>query len=147
MVMDSSFISRLTEILRTSSPSLQVKDASVLEYLVTLEANAAAATSAGIELALDVVFRKGSTSAHNMDNHLEQYAVQVEEISLATAAASRLLAKMLDFNEFYQRIDAAYFILLLRNILKSSIILLGTKDWVATYMPSKAPVQVLMRWK
>ncbi|WOL14666.1 hypothetical protein Cni_G23447 [Canna indica] len=62
MVMDSSFISRLTEILRTSSPSLQVKVASVLVYLVTLEANAAAATSAGIELALDAVFRKGSTS-------------------------------------------------------------------------------------
>lgn len=62
MATDSSFISRLTEILRTSSPSLQVKVASILEYLVTRETYVAAVTAAGIELGLEAVFKKGCIS-------------------------------------------------------------------------------------
>lgn len=62
MLNDSVFISRLIEVLRTSSPSLQVKIASILEYLVTLEKNVAVVTAGGIEVALDTVFRKGSTN-------------------------------------------------------------------------------------
>ncbi|KAJ8492982.1 hypothetical protein OPV22_014703 [Ensete ventricosum] len=132
MVTDSSFISRLTEILRTSSPSLQVKVASILEYLVTRETNVAAVTTAGIELGLEAVFEKGCISAtsNDMDNQLEQNTVETEEIGLAAAAASRLLAKLLDFDQFYGIIDTRRITFLLRNILKSSVPL-HTKDWVA----------------
>ncbi|RZS28444.1 hypothetical protein BHM03_00062037 [Ensete ventricosum] len=105
MATDSSFISRLTEILRTSSPSLQVKVASILEYLVTRETNVAAVTTAGIELGLEAVFEKGCISGI-------------------------LLAKLLDFDQFYGIIDTRRITFLLRNILKSSVPL-HTKDWVA----------------
>ncbi|KAG6505238.1 uncharacterized protein LOC121985933 isoform X1 [Zingiber officinale] len=129
---DSVFISRLIEMLRTSSPSLQVKLASILEYLVILEKNVAVVMAGGIEVALDAVFRKGSTNGmeNDIDNGLAQYYIETEEIGLATAAASRLLARLLDFNQCYQIIDSGHFTVLLRDILKSSIPL-HTKDWIA----------------
>lgn len=65
-----------------------------------------------------------------MDNQPEQYSIEVEETGLATAAASRLLAKLLDFDQFYHMIDTSHFTILLRNILKSSIPL-HAKDWAA----------------
>ncbi|XP_064998491.1 uncharacterized protein LOC135633210 isoform X2 [Musa acuminata AAA Group] len=132
MATDSSFISCLTEILRTSSPSLQVKVASILEYLVTRETNVAAVTAAGIELGLEAVLKKGCISGtpNDTDYQLEQNTVETEEKGLAAAAASRLLAKLLDFDQFYEIIDTRHFTFLLRNILKSSVPL-HTKDWVA----------------
>ncbi|XP_074563924.1 uncharacterized protein LOC141820503 isoform X2 [Curcuma longa] len=129
---DSVFISRLIETLRTSSPSLQVKIASILEYSVTLEKNVAVVMACGIEVALDAVFRKGSSNGmeNDIDNGFVQYNIETEEIGLATAAASRLLARLLDFNQFYQIIDSRHFTVLLRDILRSSIPL-HTKDWIA----------------
>lgn len=67
---------------------------------------------------------------NDIDNGLAQYNIKTEEIGLATAAASRLLARLLDFNQFYQIIDSRHFTVLLRDLLRSSIPL-HTKDWIA----------------
>lgn len=60
----------------------------------------------------------------------EKYALEVEEACLAISAASRLLAKLLDSEQFCRTVDSHHFTKLLRDILKSSIPL-NCKDWVA----------------
>lgn len=54
----------------------------------------------------------------------------VEEIGRAVSQASRLLTKLLDFQQFRQTIDSNEFTTLLREILKSDIHL-DYKEWVA----------------
>ena len=60
----------------------------------------------------------------------EKYALEVEEAGLAISAASRLLTKLLDSQQFRQSINSTHFTKLLREILKSNIPL-HYKDWVA----------------
>lgn len=60
----------------------------------------------------------------------EKYVLEVEEAGLAISAASRLLTKLLDSQQFRQNINSSHFTKLLREILKSNIPL-HRKDWVA----------------
>lgn len=60
----------------------------------------------------------------------EKYLLEVEEAGLAISAASRLLTKLLDSEQFCRNINSRHFMKLLRDILKSSIPL-NCKDWVA----------------
>lgn len=64
------------------------------------------------------------------DENPEEYILEIEEAGLAISAASRLLTKLLDSEQFYHKIDSTHFSTLLRNILKSSIPL-QNKDWIA----------------
>ncbi|XP_038987650.1 uncharacterized protein LOC103704859 isoform X2 [Phoenix dactylifera] len=59
-IIDSDVILCLIDILRTSSPSLQIKVASILEFAAAFEPHVATITAAGINSALDAVFQKGS---------------------------------------------------------------------------------------
>jgi hypothetical protein len=51
----------------------------------------------------------------------EIHAIQVEEVGLAISAASRLLTKLLDLEQFRRAINSAHFTKLLHKILKSNI--------------------------
>ncbi|EHA8586955.1 U-box domain-containing protein 12 [Cocos nucifera] len=131
-IIDSDVILRLVDILRTSSPNLQIKVASILEFVAAFEPHVATITAAGINSALDVVFQKGSLDGMDGDddNALAWNVIEAEEIGLAIAAASKLLAKLLNFEQFCHSIDAMHYVHLLRKILKSNIPL-HAKDWVA----------------
>lgn len=63
------------------------------------------------------------------DQQPEEYALKVEEAGLTISAASRLLTKLLDFEQFHQRINHAQFTKLLRKTLRSNIPI-QYKDWV-----------------
>lgn len=60
----------------------------------------------------------------------EKYALEVEEAGLAISAASRLLIKLLDSEQFCRTTSFPHLTNLLRKILKSNIPL-HNKDWVA----------------
>lgn len=60
----------------------------------------------------------------------EAYTIEFEEAGLAISAASRLMTRLLDCEQFRHKIDLSHFIGLLRKILRSSIPL-RHKDWVA----------------
>jgi hypothetical protein len=64
------------------------------------------------------------------DQQPEKYVLDLEEAGLAISAASRLLTKLLDSQNFRQNINSTHFTNLLREILKSNIPL-HKKDWVA----------------
>lgn len=64
------------------------------------------------------------------DQFSETYAIEVEEAGLAISAASRLLTRLLDCEQFRHKINLSHFIDTLREILKSNIPL-HHKDWVA----------------
>lgn len=65
------------------------------------------------------------------DQFSEAYAIEFEEAGLAIAAASRLLTRLLDHEQFRHKINSSQFIDLLRGILRSCIPL-HNKKWVAT---------------
>lgn len=60
----------------------------------------------------------------------EFHALEVEEAGHAIAGASRLLTRLLDFEQFCRKANASHFTKLLRKVLKSDIPLYH-KDWVA----------------
>lgn len=64
------------------------------------------------------------------DQQPELHALKVEEAGLAISAASRLLTKLLDFEQFHRTINSAWLTKLLRETLRSHIPL-HSKDWVA----------------
>ncbi|XP_072967154.1 uncharacterized protein [Typha angustifolia] len=129
VIIDSSVISTLIDILKKSSPSLQIKVASILEYLASFESYATTMTAVGIVSGLDAVFERGALNG-DIDNQPELTLVETEEIGLATSAAARLLAKLLNYEQFCRSIDPMNFNVVLCRILKSNIPL-RTKDWVA----------------
>lgn len=132
-IIDSGIISLLINMLRTSSPTWQIKAASILEYTATFEPHAATIAASDIEAGLDAVFQQVSSGAGTdgtSDDELKLDAVKAEEIGLAIAATARLLTKLLNLEQFLSSIDATHFVLVLRNILKSSIPL-HSKNWVA----------------
>ncbi|MCD7468260.1 hypothetical protein HAX54_006276 [Datura stramonium] len=61
----------------------------------------------------------------------ELHALEIEEAGHAISAASRLLTRLLDFEKFCHKVNASHFTKLLRKVLKSDIIPLYHKDWVA----------------
>ncbi|KAJ1425386.1 Armadillo-type fold [Sesbania bispinosa] len=64
------------------------------------------------------------------DQFSEAYAIEFEEAGLAISAASRLLTRLLDCEQFHHKINFSNFIGMLREILRSNIPL-HNKDWVA----------------
>ncbi|OAY70539.1 hypothetical protein ACMD2_26655, partial [Ananas comosus] len=131
-IIGYGIISRLIDLLRKASPSVQTKVASFLEYLANFEPHTTSMTAAGIESGLDAVFQKGVLNVEEDDteNQPEPTIVEIEEIGLATSAAARLLTKLLNFDQFNRTIDPAKYVIQLRKILKSDIPL-HTKDWIA----------------
>ncbi|KDP38083.1 hypothetical protein JCGZ_04726 [Jatropha curcas] len=132
-VLDSSVISRLVEMLKHSSSNLQRKAAAILEYVAMIDGSMDAIISENIESGLDAVFQQKVLSEIDSEIENEQpevYALQVEEAGLAISAASRLLTKLLDSDQFCRTINSTHFTKLLRKTLKSNIPL-HYKDWVA----------------
>ncbi|KAL5763221.1 hypothetical protein ACOSP7_019485 [Xanthoceras sorbifolium] len=133
-VLDSVFIGRLVNILKTSYPNFQRKAASILEFVTIIDPSMETIMSVDIESGLEVVFQQKILEDTDDDDieswHPEKYALEIEEAGLAISAASRLLTKLLDSKQFSQTINSAHFTKLLRKILKSNVPL-HYKDWVA----------------
>ncbi|XP_061357316.1 uncharacterized protein LOC133301669 isoform X2 [Gastrolobium bilobum] len=121
-IMDSVFIAHLVEILKSSSPSLQEKAASVLEFVALTDLTLAPIISVDIESA--------DMESDVEDQFSEAYAIEFEEAGRAISAASRLMTRLLDCEQFCHKINSSHFIGLLREILRSNIPL-HNKDWVA----------------
>lgn len=132
-LLDSTVLSHLVDIMRTSSPDLQRKAASILEFATVIEPCMEKLLSIDLETGLDAVFQQktlnDTESEIDMQNP-ELHALEVEEAGQAISAASRLLTKLLDFEQFCLKVNASHFTKLLRKVLKSDIPLYH-KDWVA----------------
>ncbi|KAK4596752.1 hypothetical protein RGQ29_014694 [Quercus rubra] len=132
-VLDTAFIARLVDILKNSSPNLQRKASSVLEFVTINDPSMDSIISVDIESGLAAVFQQKVLNDLDSDvegQQPEKYALEVEEAGLAISAASRLLTKLLDSPQFCQSINSSHFTKLLREILKSNVPL-HYKDWVA----------------
>ncbi|KAK4716256.1 hypothetical protein R3W88_014594 [Solanum pinnatisectum] len=132
-LLDSTVLSRLVDIMRTSSPDLQRKAASILEFASVIEPCMEKILSIDLETGLDAVLQQktlnDTESEIDMQNP-ELYALEVEEAGHAISTASRLLTRLLDFEQFCHKVNASHFTKLLRKVLKSDIPLYH-KDWVA----------------
>nr|GMD26610.1 Coatomer beta subunit [Ipomoea batatas] len=130
--LDSAVLTRLVDILKTSSPDVQRKVASILEFVSVVEPCTEKIISIDIESGLDAVFKQECLKAEaDFDGQKpELHALEIEEAGYAISAASRLLTKLLDFEHFRRKINAYHFTKLLRGVLKSDIPLYH-KDWVA----------------
>ncbi|CAL0318478.1 unnamed protein product [Lupinus luteus] len=135
-ILDSVFIEHLVQILKSSSPRVQEKAASVLEYVALIDPTLAPIISVDIESGLNSVFQQkvlkisADLESDVEDQFSEAYIVEFQEAGLAISAASRLMTRLLDSEQFCLKIDSSYFIGLLLEILRSSIPL-NNKDWVA----------------
>ncbi|XP_016180751.1 uncharacterized protein LOC107623111 isoform X1 [Arachis ipaensis] len=135
-ILESDFIARLVEILKSSSPSLQEKAASVLEFVALADQTLASVISADIESGLNSVFQQKLLKiSADMESDVEEqfseaYTIEFEEAGRAISAASRLMTRLLDNEQFRHKTDSSHFIGLLREILRSRIPLYH-KDWVA----------------
>ncbi|KAK4261752.1 hypothetical protein QN277_004708 [Acacia crassicarpa] len=143
-VLDSAFVARLVEILKSSSPSLQAKAASILEFVALTDPTMVSTISVDIESALDEVFQQKILRISGGDPDVEDqvseaYPIEVEEAGLAISAASRLMTRLLDCQHFRNKVNPSHFIGLLRKILKSCIPL-HTKEWVAACLVKLSPL-------
>ncbi|MBA0642426.1 hypothetical protein Goklo_026813 [Gossypium klotzschianum] len=132
-LLDSTVITRLIEILKTSPSNLQRKVASILEFITIIEPSMETIIKEDVSSGLEAVFQQKAVKDKEADvegQELDEYALELEEAGLAVSAASRLLTKLLDSEQFCQKIDSTHFTKLLRKILKSDIPL-RNKDWVA----------------
>ncbi|KAJ7954260.1 RING-type E3 ubiquitin transferase [Quillaja saponaria] len=111
IILDPAFIARLVEILKSSSPKMQRKAASLLEFVAATDPSMVSIISVDIESSLVAVLQQKALKDMESDIEAwqpEKYILEIEEAGLAISAASRLL----------------------REILKSDIPL-HNKDWVA----------------
>ncbi|XP_006338183.1 uncharacterized protein [Solanum tuberosum] len=130
-LLDSTVLSRLVDIMRTSSPDLQRKAASILEFASVIEPCMEKILSIDLETGLDAVLQQKTLNESEIDmQNPELYALEVEEAGHAISAASRLLTRLLDFEQFCHKVNASHFTKLLQKVLKSDIPLYH-KDWVA----------------
>ncbi|KAL3337530.1 hypothetical protein AABB24_029925 [Solanum stoloniferum] len=130
-LLDSTVLSRLVDIMRTSSPDLQRKAASILEFASVIEPCMEKILSIDLETGLDAVLQQKTLNESEIDmQNPELYALEVEEAGHAISAISRLLTRLLDFEQFCHKVNASHFTKLLRKVLKSDIPLYH-KDWVA----------------
>ncbi|KAL0380873.1 UNVERIFIED_CONTAM: Junction plakoglobin [Sesamum angustifolium] len=129
-LVDSTFLSCLVDILKTSIPDLQRKAASILESIVAIEACVEQLISADIESGLVAVFRQKSLIEVEYSDKPDLQILELEEAGLAVSAASRLLTKLLDYEQFRLTVNWHQFTRLLRAVLVSSIPL-QNKEWVA----------------
>ncbi|CAH9096047.1 unnamed protein product [Cuscuta epithymum] len=133
-LLDSSVIARLIEIMKTSSPDMQKKVASILEFVSVVEACTEKIFSIDMESGLDAVFQQECLKATRSDFdgwRPKLHALEIEEAGWAISAASRLLTRLLEFEHFRRVIDASHFTELLRRVLKSNNVPLHHKEWVA----------------
>ncbi|KAF9625290.1 hypothetical protein IFM89_020876 [Coptis chinensis] len=128
-VLDSGVISRFVEIMKTS-PNLQRKAASILEYIATIEPCMDELIAADIESGLVAVFHP--RCSNDLENGRERQHQELSslEAGLAISAASRLLTKLLDSEQFRVSINSSNLTQNLRKVLMSDIPL-RNKDWVA----------------
>ncbi|KAJ6899091.1 hypothetical protein NC652_025550 [Populus alba x Populus x berolinensis] len=132
-VLAFDVVARLVDMLKHPSLELQRKVASVLEFVAISESIMDTIISANIESGLLAIFQQVEWNELESDAESQQteiHAIQVEEVGLAISAASRLLTKLLDLEQFRRAINSAHFTKLLHKILKSNIPL-RYKDWVA----------------
>ncbi|XP_023551663.1 uncharacterized protein LOC111809431 [Cucurbita pepo subsp. pepo] len=130
-VLDAVVVSSLVEILKTSSPNLKRKAASILEFISIMDPSMDIIDPMEIESGLSAVFQlEVSIDADAEDWPPERHALEVEEAGLAISAASRLLTKLMDSEKFCNKINAARFTESLRRILKLDIPV-QHKDWIA----------------
>ncbi|KAH1233231.1 U-box domain-containing protein 12 [Glycine max] len=135
-ILDSVFIAHLVEILKSFPPSLQEKAATVLEFVALTDPTLAPIISLDIESGLNSAFQQkilkisADMESDVEDQFSEAYAIEFEEAGFAISAASRLLTRLLDCEQFCHKINSLQFIDLLRGILRSSIPL-HNKEWVA----------------
>lgn len=64
-VLDSVFVGRLVNIMKTSSPNFQRKTASILEFIAFIDPSMDTIMSADIESGLDSVFRQRVLEGRN----------------------------------------------------------------------------------
>ncbi|KAG9142288.1 hypothetical protein Leryth_007717 [Lithospermum erythrorhizon] len=132
-LLDSTVLGRLVEILKASSPNLQNKAASVLEFCADIDSLRERVVSTDIEAGLNSVFEQKAINemeSENVDQKPELHALEVEEAGHAISSASRLLTRLLDYDRFSKTINVYYLSQLLRKILKSEVPL-ESKNWVA----------------
>ncbi|KAI4369066.1 hypothetical protein MLD38_017557 [Melastoma candidum] len=131
-MLDSSIICPLVEILKSESPNLQRKAASILEFAALTSSIVDAAILDDMESGLQAIFhQKILTESDDIEGERpEKYMLEVEEAGLAISSGCRLLTKLLDSEEFCNKINPAHFTSVLREILKSDIPV-NHKDWVA----------------
>ncbi|KAJ1257269.1 hypothetical protein BS78_K130000 [Paspalum vaginatum] len=132
MILDFEAISRLTNVLKEASPSLQAKVCSVLEHLASSEQHATAMTAACTVSVIEAILEIGVIHGTRADSEdLDNLPrIVTEEVSQVVSAAVRLLDKLLNFDLFVQSINSEKFTSLLRRMLKSSFPL-QPKDWLA----------------
>ncbi|KAL8034995.1 hypothetical protein ABFX02_12G067900 [Erythranthe guttata] len=128
ILVDSTFLSCLVDILKTSNPNLQTKAASILDFIFTNEPCIEKLISSDIQSGLEAVFQQKSLIETEYDTEVN--ILELEEAGAAVSAASRLLTKLLDHQQFRQTVNSYNFTQLLRAIL-SSRIPLQFKNWVA----------------
>ncbi|KAJ6324326.1 hypothetical protein OIU76_011600 [Salix suchowensis] len=132
-VLAFDVVARLVDMLKHPSLEIQRKVASILEFVATSDSVIDKTISADIESGLLAIFQQVELNELESDVEsqlTEILAIQVEEVGLAVSAASRLLTKLLDLEQFRCTINSAHFTKLLHKILKSNIPL-QYKDWVA----------------
>ncbi|CAH1424973.1 unnamed protein product [Lactuca virosa] len=130
---DSTFISRLVEILKSCSFVLQTKAASILEFLTTFESCRDKIVLFDIESALNSIFQHKFFNEMESEIEFEEPELQTletEEAGVAVSTASRLLTRLLDSQHFKKTANISKFTKSLRKILTSKIPL-QNKDWVA----------------
>ncbi|XP_022973564.1 uncharacterized protein LOC111472102 [Cucurbita maxima] len=142
-VLDAVVVSSLVEILKTSSPNLKRKAASILEFISIMDPSMDIIDPMEIESGLSAVFQLGvSIDADAEDWPPERHALEVEEAGLAISAASRLLTKLMDSEKFCNKINATRFTESLRQILKLDIPV-QHKDWIAACLIKVSSVAAL----
>ncbi|KAL7090819.1 hypothetical protein ACP275_12G066100 [Erythranthe tilingii] len=129
ILVDSTFLSCLVDILKASNPNLQTKAASILDFIFTNEPCIEKLISSDIQSGLEAVFQQKSLIAET-EYDTEVNILELEEAGAAVSASSRLLTKLLDHQQFRQTVNSYNFTQLLRAIL-SSRIPLQFKNWVA----------------
>ncbi|KAL7090817.1 hypothetical protein ACP275_12G066100 [Erythranthe tilingii] len=128
ILVDSTFLSCLVDILKASNPNLQTKAASILDFIFTNEPCIEKLISSDIQSGLEAVFQQKSLIETEYDTEVN--ILELEEAGAAVSASSRLLTKLLDHQQFRQTVNSYNFTQLLRAIL-SSRIPLQFKNWVA----------------
>ncbi|KAI5353320.1 hypothetical protein L3X38_006213 [Prunus dulcis] len=91
-VLDFGVIAHLVEILKTPTPRLQRKAASILEFCTVIDPRMETIISVDVESGLDVVFQQKileDMESEVVNQQPEKYALEVEEAGLAISAASR----------------------------------------------------------
>ncbi|KAF9605113.1 hypothetical protein IFM89_014104 [Coptis chinensis] len=128
-VLDSGVISRFIEIMKTS-PNLQRKAASILEYIATIEPCMDELIAVDIESGLVAVFHP--RCSNDLENGRERQHQELSSLEAGPtiSAASRLLTKLLDSEQFRVSINSSNLTQNLRKVLMSDIPL-RNKDWVA----------------